>query len=58
MTSARPQAARSAPARWYNARQWLVPVLVVAFVALVLRTLEVELAQVRYHDIIRAFGEV
>ena len=39
-------------------RPWLSPVLVLVLLFIALRLLESELAHLRYHDILRAFGEV
>ena len=39
-------------------RPWLSPVLVLVLLFVALRLLESELAHLRYHDILRAFGEV
>ena len=39
-------------------RRWVVPVVVVVLLAIALRTLQTELTQLRYHDILRALTAV
>jgi len=44
--------------RWDRLRPWVVPLLVVALLAVVLRTLKFEVTHLSYHGILSAFAEV
>jgi len=44
--------------RWAQVRRWALPLAVVVVLAVMLQVLQHEIANLRYHDILRAFREV
>lgn len=53
-----PAAPNEAEKQWPRVRRWVVPVAVVAVIAVMLHVLQHEAAHLRYHDIMRALREL